>query len=58
MEVALFLQNQGQIWHLMANTGLVARITLLILLFFSVLSWAIILKKSHGNPPSSLQGGP
>lgn len=47
MEVALLLQNQGQIWHLIANTGLVARITLLILLFFSVLSWAIILKKSQ-----------
>jgi biopolymer transport protein TolQ len=41
----LLLQGQGQIWQLIANTGLVARITLFILLFFSVLSWAIILKK-------------
>jgi len=45
LEVVLLLQSQGEIWHLIANTGLVARITLLILLFFSVLSWAIILKK-------------
>lgn len=45
MDVFLFLQNQGQIWQLIANTGLVARATLFILLFFSILSWAIIFKK-------------
>ena len=49
MNAALFalLQGlpQGQIWNLLANTGLVARIVLLILLAFSVLSWAIIFHK-------------
>ncbi len=42
-----FFQNfyQGEVWQLLANTGLVARIVLLILLAFSVLSWAIILQK-------------
>ena len=34
-----------QIGELIANTGLVARIVLILLLFFSVLSWAIIFKK-------------
>lgn len=45
MVVTLLLQHQGEVWQLLANTGLVARITLLILLFFSILSWAIIFKK-------------
>ena len=36
---------QGEVWQLLANTQLVARIVLLLLLFFSVFSWAIILKK-------------
>ncbi len=36
---------QGELWQLLANTQLVARIVLLLLLFFSVFSWAIILKK-------------
>lgn len=36
---------QGQIWHLLETTQLVARIVLGILLFFSVFSWAIILEK-------------
>ncbi len=49
MNAALFalLQSvpQGEVWHLLANTGLVARIVLLILLAFSVLSWAIIFHK-------------
>jgi biopolymer transport protein TolQ len=36
---------RGEIWQLLANTGLVARIVLLILLAFSVLSWAIIFHK-------------
>jgi biopolymer transport protein TolQ len=45
LAVFLFFQHQGEVWQLIANTGLVARITLFILLFFSVLSWAIILKK-------------
>jgi biopolymer transport protein TolQ len=44
-----FYQNfyQGEVWQLLANTGLIARIVLLILLFFSVLSWAIILHKQR-----------
>jgi biopolymer transport protein TolQ len=35
----------SEIGPLLANTGLVARIVLVILLFFSVLSWAIIFQK-------------
>ncbi|MGH9353534.1 MAG: MotA/TolQ/ExbB proton channel family protein [Terriglobia bacterium] len=45
MDVACLLFAQGEIGHLLATTGLVARIVLLILLFFSVFSWAIIFKK-------------
>lgn len=45
MEAACLLFAQGEIAHLLATTGLVARIVLLILLFFSVFSWAIIFKK-------------
>jgi len=43
----VFYQNfyQGEVWQLLTNTGLVARIVLLILLAFSILSWAIILEK-------------
>jgi len=43
----MFYQNfyQGEVWQLLANTGLVARIVLFILLAFSILSWAIILQK-------------
>lgn len=36
---------RGEVWQLIANTGLVARIVLLLLLAFSVLSWAIIFHK-------------
>jgi biopolymer transport protein TolQ len=36
---------QGEVWQLLMNTGLVARIVLFILLAFSILSWAIILQK-------------
>jgi len=36
---------QGEVWQLIANTGAVARIVLLILLAFSILSWAIIFQK-------------
>ena len=36
---------QGEVWQLISNTGAVARIVLLILLAFSILSWAIILHK-------------
>jgi biopolymer transport protein TolQ len=35
----------SEIGQLLANTGVVARIVLIVLLFFSVLSWAIIFKK-------------
>jgi biopolymer transport protein TolQ len=36
---------RGEVWQLLANTGAVARIVLVLLLAFSVLSWAIILHK-------------
>ena len=36
---------QGEVWQLIANTGIVARVVLLILLAFSVWSWAIIFHK-------------
>ena len=48
MSIALAFLLQGEIWHLLAQTGLVARIVLFILFGFSVFSWAIILKKSRG----------
>jgi len=37
--------TQGEVWQLLSSTGLVARIVLLLLLTFSVVSWAIILQK-------------
>ena len=36
---------QGEVWQLLSNTGPVARAVLLLLLAFSVFSWAIILRK-------------
>jgi biopolymer transport protein TolQ len=42
---ALTVIVQGEIWQLLAQTGLVARIVLLLLLAFSVFSWAIIFHK-------------
>jgi biopolymer transport protein TolQ len=36
---------QGEVWQLIANTGIVARIVLLLLLAFSIWSWAIIFHK-------------
>ena len=36
---------QGEVWQLLVNTGPVARVVLLMLLAFSILSWAIILRK-------------
>jgi len=42
---ALLVFFQGDIWQYLSSTGLVARIVLLILLFFSVFSWAIIFQK-------------
>ena len=36
---------QGEVWQLLTNTGPVARVVLLMLLGFSILSWAIILRK-------------
>lgn len=49
MVAALFAFYQGfyrgEVWQLLANTGAVARIVLVLLLAFSVLSWAIILHK-------------
>jgi biopolymer transport protein TolQ len=38
---------QGEVWQLFANTGLVARIVLGLLLIFSVFSWAIIFHKQR-----------
>lgn len=43
--IAALLLWQGEVWHLLATTGLVARIVLGILLIFSVFSWAVILRK-------------
>ncbi len=45
MAAASLILLQGEMGHLLATTGIVARIVLLILLFFSVFSWAIIFKK-------------
>jgi len=45
--IAQLVFLQGEFWQLLATTGLVARIVLLILLAFSVLSWAIIFHKSR-----------
>ena len=36
---------QGEVWQLLTNTGPVARLVLLMLLGFSILSWAIIIQK-------------
>jgi biopolymer transport protein TolQ len=36
---------QGEVWQLLTNTGPVARVVLLLLLAFSILSWAIIFRK-------------
>ncbi len=36
---------QGEVWQLLTNTGPVARIVLFLLFAFSILSWAIILRK-------------
>jgi len=43
--LCLIALYQSEVWQLLATTGPVARIVLLILLVFSVLSWAIILRK-------------
>ncbi len=43
--VAALLFFQADIWQYVSSTGLVARLVLLILLFFSVFSWAIIFHK-------------
>ena len=45
MVLSLLVFFQGDIWQYVSSTGLVARLVLLILLFFSVLSWAIIFHK-------------
>lgn len=45
MVATLLFLYVSEIGQLLANTGAVARIVLVILLFFSVLSWAIIFKK-------------
>lgn len=45
MNSAVVLIIQGEVWQLLANTGLVARIVLGLLLIFSVFSWAIIFHK-------------
>jgi biopolymer transport protein TolQ len=42
---ALVIFFQGALWEYLSSTGLVARLVLLILLFFSVFSWAIIFHK-------------
>lgn len=45
MVTALLVFMQGEVWQFFANTGTVARIVLLLLLAFSILSWAIIFHK-------------
>ena len=45
MALAQLFWFQGEVWNLLTQTGLVARIVLFLLLFFSVFSWAIIFKK-------------
>lgn len=45
MAATLLLLYVSEVGQLLANTGIVARIVLVVLLAFSVLSWAIILKK-------------
>ena len=45
MAFASLVLFQDEMGHLLATTGPVARIVLLILLFFSIFSWAIIFKK-------------
>lgn len=47
MIAALGLLYQGEVWQLLAVTGLVARIVLALLFLFSVFSWAIILRKNR-----------
>lgn len=42
---ALTVIVQGEVWQLLATTGLVARLVLFLLLIFSVFSWAIIFQK-------------
>lgn len=44
---------QGEISQIFSSTSLVARIVLLILLFFSIFSWAIILKKQRSFKAAS-----
>ena len=48
MALAQLFWFQGEVWNLLTQTGLVARIVLFLLLFFSVFSWAIIFKKFKG----------
>jgi biopolymer transport protein TolQ len=43
--IAALLFFQNEVGQLLANTGLVAQIVLVILLIFSVVSWAIIFRK-------------
>jgi biopolymer transport protein TolQ len=45
LSIAIGFWLQGELWHLIAQTGLVARIVLIILFGFSVFSWSIIFKK-------------
>jgi biopolymer transport protein TolQ len=42
---SIYVLFAGEVWQLLATTGLVAKIVLAVLLFFSVFSWAIIFKK-------------
>ncbi len=45
MVATLLFLYVSEVGQLLANTGIIARIVLVVLLVFSVLSWAIILKK-------------
>jgi len=46
---------QGEVWQLLTNTGPVARLVLFLLLAFSILSWAIIIRKYRVFRAASLE---
>src|SRR3954462_485761 len=47
----------GEIANLIAQSGIVAKIVLLILLIFSLMSWAVILSKSASDSRARVQSG-
>ncbi len=55
MAATLLFVYVNEIGQLLVNTGIVARIVLVLLLLFSVLSWAIIFKKQRNFKAAYLQ---